>query len=355
MNGVDSESLDEAHRINETAAHRNVGLVIETRPDEINPKELAWLRKLGVTKVQMGVQSLDDRVLELNKRGHTVADALYAASLLRAASFKIVLHWMPNLLGATLQSDKDDFSRLWTDGFSPDEIKVYPTQLLEGTELYTYWQNGEYEPYTQEDLIHLIADVKPMIQPYCRVNRVIRDIPSHHVVEGNKRTSLRQDVLAEVARRGQKCNCIRCNEVKKQQVQVEDLRMEDHIYHPAYAEEHFIHFRTPEDKIAGYLRLSLPQDTKENHPAADLNFADLNNAALVREVHVYGQSLAVGAEKEGAAQHIGLGKQLLEEACRISRENGYSYLAVIAAVGTRQYYQARGFEPGELYMVKPLS
>jgi elongator complex protein 3 len=355
MNGVDSETLAEAHRINETAAHRNVGLVIETRPDEINPKELAWLRKLGVTKVQMGVQSLDDRVLELNKRGHTVADALYAASLLRAASFKIVLHWMPNLLGATLQSDKDDFSRLWTDGFSPDEIKIYPTQLLEGTELHTYWQKGEYEPYTQEDLIHLIADVKPMIQPYCRVNRVIRDIPSHHVIEGNKRTSLRQDVLVEVARRGQKCNCIRCNEVKKQQVQVEDLRLEDHIYHPANAEEHFIHFRTSEGKIAGYLRLSLPQDTKENHPAADLNFADLHNAALVREVHVYGQSLAVGAEKEGAAQHIGLGKQLLEEASRIARENGYSSLAVIAAIGTRQYYLARGFEPGELYMVKPLS
>jgi elongator complex protein 3 len=355
MNGVDSQTLEEAHLMNESTAHRNVGLVIETRPDEITPKELAWLRKLGVTKVQMGVQSLDDRVLELNKRGHTVADALYAASLLRAASFKIVLHWMPNLLGATLQSDKVDFARLWSDGFAPDEIKIYPTQLLEGTELHTYWKNGEYEPYSQDDLIQLIADVKPLIQPYCRVNRVIRDIPSHHVIEGNRRTSLRQDVLAEVARRGQKCNCIRCNEVKKQQVQVEDLQLEDHIYHPAYAEEHFIHFRTPEGKIAGYLRLSLPQDSTENHPADDLNFADLHNAALVREVHVYGQSLAVGAEKEGAAQHIGLGKQLLEEASRISRENGYSNLAVIAAVGTRQYYQARGFEPGELYMVKPLS
>jgi len=355
MNAVDSETLDEAHRINETAAHRNVGLVIETRPDEITPKELAWLRRLGVTKVQMGVQSLDDRVLELNKRGHTVADALRATALLRAASFKIVLHWMPNLLGATVQSDEIDFARLWQDGFAPDEIKIYPCQLLEGTELYTHWQNGEYQPYTQEELIQLIADVKPLIQPYCRVNRVIRDIPSHHVIEGNKRTSLRQDVLAEVARRGEKCNCIRCNEVKKQQVQSEDLRMQDHIYHPAYAEEHFIHYRTPEGKIAGYLRLSLPQDTLENHPAADLNFKDLNAAALVREVHIYGQSLAIGAEKEGASQHIGLGKQLLEEASRIAREKGYENLAVISAIGTRQYYQARGFEPGELYMVKPLN
>lgn len=130
--------------------------------------------------------------------------------------------------------------------------------------------------------------------------------------------------------------------------------MEDHIYHPAYAEEHFIHFRTPEGKIAGYLRLSLPQDTANQHPSADLNFSDLHNAALVREVHVYGQSLAVGAEKEGAAQHIGLGKQLLEEASRIALEKGYTRLAVIAAIGTRQYYQSRGFERGELYMLKPL-
>ncbi len=354
MNDIDSQTLTEAHRINETASHRNVGLVIETRPDEITPKELAWLRKLGVTKVQMGVQSLDDRVLELNQRGHTVADALQATALLRAASFKIVLHWMPNLLGATLQSDQDDFARLWSDGFAPDEIKIYPTQLLSGTELFNRWQIGEYEPYTQEDLVQLIADVKPLIQPYCRVNRVIRDIPSHHVVEGNKRTSLRQDVLAEVTRRGQKCNCIRCNEVKKHKIQGEALRLEDHIYHPAYAEEHFIHFRTPEGKIAGYLRLSLPQDTTEQHPSADLSFPDLHQAALVREVHVYGQSLAVGAEKEGAAQHIGLGKQLLEEASRIAFEKGFTRLAVIAAIGTRQYYQARGFEPGELYMLKPL-
>ena len=354
MNGVDSETLEDAHSFNETASHRNVGLVIETRPDEITARELAWLRKLGVTKVQMGVQSLDDHILEINKRGHTVAEALRATALLRAASFKIVLHWMPNLLGATLNSDREDFSKLWTDGFAPDELKIYPCQLLEGTELYTQWQDGNYTPYTQDELIHLIADIKPMIQPYCRVNRIIRDIPSHHVVEGNKRTSLRQDVLVEITRRGEKCNCIRCNEVKKQQVQVEELRLEDYVYNPAYAEEHFIHYRTPEGKIAGYLRLSLPQDSEENHPSADLNFADLNGAALVREVHVYGQSLAVGAEKDGAAQHIGLGKQLLEEASRIAKEKGYINLAVIAAIGTRKYYEARGFESGELYMVKAL-
>lgn len=349
LNEVDSPDLTSAQIRNEQAPHRNVGLVIETRPDEIDPKELAWLRSLGVTKVQMGVQSLDDRVLALNKRGHTVAQALQATRLLRAAGFKIVLHWMPNLLGATPASDREDFLRLWTDGFAPDEIKIYPCQLLEGTELYLKWQQSEYQPYTQEELIHLIADVKPSIQPYCRVNRVIRDIPSHHVVEGNRRTSLRQDVFAELIRRGQSCNCIRCNEVRKQKVDVETLELKDFVYHPAAAEEHFLHYRTPDQKFAGYLRLSLP-----NEPLLP-DFSDLHQAALIREVHIYGQSLAVGAEKEGAAQHIGLGTRLLDEAARIAFQKGFENLAVIAAIGTRQYYEARGFKRGDLYMVKKLS
>ena len=201
--------------------------MIETRPDEICAanrwaSELAWLRSLGVTKVQMGAQSLDDRILELNQRGHTAAETLRAAALLRAAGFKIVLHWMPNLLGATLDSDRAGFcqavglpdagGRVDT---APDEIKIYPCQLLANADLYDYWQRGEYTPYTQEELVDLIADIKPTIPVYCRVNRVIRDIPSTNVVAGNKRTSLRMDVFAELARRGQKCSCIRCREVQR--------------------------------------------------------------------------------------------------------------------------------------------
>ena len=199
--------------INESALHRNVGLSVETRPDEVSPAELAWFRSLGVTKVQMGVQSLDDHILELNQRGHTVAEAHRATALLRAAGFKIVLHWMPNLLGATPDSDRADFPRLW-EGLCPDEIKIYPTQLLETAPLYEYWQRGEYHPYTTEELVNLIADVKATIPRYCRVNRVIRDIPSPHVVAGNRRSSLRQDVHAEMARRGTHCDCIRCREVR---------------------------------------------------------------------------------------------------------------------------------------------
>lgn len=351
MNGVDSASLEEAQEFNEGAAHRNVGLVVETRQDEINPEQLAWLRRLGVTKVQMGAQSLDDEILRLNKRGHSASQTLNATVLLRAAGFKIVLHWMPNLLGATLESDRRDFRRLWDDGYAPDEIKIYPTQLLETAELYEFWKRGEYRPYRMEELIALIADLKPGIPLYCRVNRVIRDIPSNQVVEGNRRTSLRQDVLAEMERRGTKCRCVRCREVRGRTVAFEDLRFDDIVYHPAHAEEHFLSFTTPDDRLAGYLRLSLPAGETGLDPAL---FADLEGAAIIREVHVFGQSLAVGDAQAGAAQHSGLGKKLLVEAERLAGGRGFEKLAVIAAVGTRRYYRERGFAQGELYMVKAI-
>lgn len=342
------ECMAEAHLLNESAVHRNVGLAVETRPDEITPDELTWFRTLGVTKVQMGVQSLDDTILELNQRGHTVAEAHHAVALLRAAGFKIVLHWMPNLLGATLESDLADFPRLW-EGLCPDEIKIYPTQLLENTPLYEIWKGGGYQPYTTDELVRLIADVKPTIPRYCRVNRIIRDIPSTHVISGNRRTSLRQDVQLELAHRGTHCECIRCREVRGGKVTTADLRLDDLVYFADGAEQHFLSFVTPEDQIAGFLRLSLPG---EDSPATGLT--DLDNSAIIREVHVYGQSLAVGMEMSGAAQHTGLGTRLLAEAEAIARKNNYRRMAVISAVGARQYYLQRGFERGELYLVKPI-
>ena len=344
----DTGGIGPVHLINETAPHRNVGLVVETRPDEITLDELAWFRHLGVTKVQMGAQSLDDHILEINARGHTAAETHRAVALLRAAGFKIVLHWMPNLLGATLDTDRADFPRLW-EGLCPDEIKIYPTQLLENAPLYEYWRRGEYQPYTQEELVALIADLKPAIPRYCRVNRVVRDIPSTHVVAGNKRTSLRQDVHAELRRRGTRCNCIRCREVREQAVETSALELDDLAYPADGAEEHFLSFVTPEDKIAGFLRLCLP-----NVDSPSTGLGDLDDAAIVREVHVYGQSLPVGEEGNGAAQHTGLGTRLLEVAEKIAQRRGFHRMAVIAAVGTRRYYLERGFDRGKLYLVKSL-
>lgn len=348
LNGVASKTLADAQVVNETAARRNVGLVVETRPDHVDPEELAWLRRLGVTKIQMGAQSLDDRILLLNQRGHTLDETQQAVAMLRAAGFKIVLHWMPNLLGATLDSDRQDFRRLW-DGLCPDEIKIYPTQLLANADLYQNWLRGEYQPYTTDELIDLIADIKTTIPRYCRVNRIIRDIPSTNVVAGNKRTSLRQDVQTAMKRRGMRCQCIRCREVRGQKVKNGLVQLNDLTYRAGEAEEHFLSYDTEQDRLAGFLRLSLP-----GTEAPETGLADLAGAAIIREVHVYGQSLQVGETAPGAAQHAGMGQQLIQRAEQIARQQGYRRLAVISAIGTREYYLNRGFEKGELYLIKHL-
>jgi elongator complex protein 3 len=348
MNGVESETLRQAQDINENAQHKNVGLVLETRPDLITPEELIRMRELGVTKVQLGIQSLDNKILELNQRGHTIEEAQRGIALLRAAGFKIVLHWMPNLLGATMESDREDFGRLW-DGFAPDELKIYPTQLLKDTQLFNFWERDEYQPYSTEELIRLISDLKPAIPRYCRVNRVVRDIPSQNVVEGNKRTSLRQDIQLELKRRGEKCQCIRCREVRGQDIDITSLVLDDQIYTSNGCEEHFLSYNTPDDYLAGFLRLSLPGEG-----GAATGLIDLEDSAIIREVHIFGQSIPVGRGQDGAAQHAGLGTALLEEGERIAAERGYTKIAVISAVGTRSYYLDRGYQRGEFYLVKDL-
>lgn len=335
---------------NSRGRHRNVGLVVETRPDLLSLDLLKEMRRQGVTKLQLGIQSLDNRVLELNQRGHSAEEAEEAIRLVRAAGFKIVIHWMPNLLGATLQSDREDFARLWLEGgINPDEMKIYPCQLLRNAELYEYWERGEYHPYTEKELIDLLADIKPSVLRFCRINRVIRDIPSNNVVEGNRNTSLRQDVAVEMQRRGTVCQCIRCREIRKGQIESENLIFDDLVYRAGWAEEHFLSFNTETDNIVGFLRLSLPDKNKF------ISIDDLMGAAIIREVHVYGQSLEVGSEQSGMAQHSGLGTSLIEKACEIAKEEGYTKIAVISAVGTRQYYAGRGFSEAELYMVRDLT
>ncbi|HOJ00449.1 MAG TPA: tRNA uridine(34) 5-carboxymethylaminomethyl modification radical SAM/GNAT enzyme Elp3 [Anaerolineaceae bacterium] len=356
MNGVDSTSLEEAQAMNVAGERRNVGLVIETRPDAIDAAVLARLRQLGVTKVQIGAQSFDDRILAMNRRGHTAADTLQAIALLRAAGFKIVMHWMPNLMGATIASDRDDFKKMWEGGYCPDEIKIYPTQLVENSQLYQYWQRDAYKPYTTQELVQLIADVKLSIPEYCRVNRVIRDIPATYIVDGNKRSSLRQDVQNELKARGERCRCVRCREIRGKLVDEETLMLDEVVYHPACSEEHFLHYRTPDDHLAGYLRLSFPDSTHEQgqqvYQQVYQHIPELRGCAIIREVHIYGQSLRFGTENTGAAQHVGLGSRLIEKAVELCRERGIQQLAVIAAIGTRHYYFNRGFTGGKLYMLR---
>lgn len=356
LNGVESATLAEALLRNETAPHRNVGLVIETRPDWITPDEIVRLRRQGVTKVQLGVQSNDDRILALNRRGHTTADTRRAIRLLRLAGFKIVVHWMPNLYGATPESDLADFARLWDDpALRPDELKIYPCALLEGTELHTLWQAGQYAPYAEETLIELLIAAKQRIPLYARVNRLMRDIPAGYIVAGTTKSNLRQIVQQRMAERGLACRCIRCREVRetsnvKRQTPGEvGVRLEDVVYATDATEEHFLQFLiddVPTPRLAGFLRLSLPHAPRDPN---EIPLPEIRAAAMVREVHVYGPAQNLGGREDGA-QHRGLGTQLLEAAARLAREAGFRELAVIAAVGTREYYRERGFTEGELYL-----
>jgi elongator complex protein 3 len=347
LNGSESASLLAAQRCNETAVHRNVGLVIETRPDTITPEEVRRLRWLGVTKVQLGIQSLDDSILEQNWRGHTVEQTREAIRRLRLAGFKIALHWMPNLLGATPSSDLVDFRRLWDDpALRPDELKIYPCLLLPDTHLHTLWQQGLYQPYSEDTLVELLVQCKQTIPRYCRVNRLMRDIPAPNIVEGVTKSNLRQIVQRRMAELHLACSCIRCREVRRVEVDPDDLRLDRLDYATDVNEEHFLSYVTPEDKLAGFLRLSLPVGGTESP------IEEIRGCAMIREVHVYGPALDIDADSEGEAQHVGVGSRLIQEASRLARQQGFDSLAVIAAVGTREYYRKHGFAMRGTYMVR---
>jgi elongator complex protein 3 len=343
------EELEAAHRENERAACRCVGLVVETRPDHISAEEVLRIRRLGCTKVQIGFQSLDDRILQLNKRGHTVDDTRRAVRLLRQAGFKIHAHWMPNLYGATPESDRADYQRLFSDpDFCPDELKIYPCSLIESAELMRHYQSGAWQPYSTETLTALLADCLRATPEYCRLTRIIRDIPSTDIVVGNKLTNLRELVEAQLAAHGERSRDIRAREVRESAIAPEALHLDALSYPTGIGREYFLQFITAERHIAGFLRLSLPD---RGAPALH---AELDGAAIIREVHVYGQALGFGQEAAGKAQHSGLGTRLIERAAQIARAHGYARLAVISAVGTRAYYRERAFEDGQLYQVRRL-
>lgn len=349
--GAPAQTLLEAQTRNETAAHRCVGMVIETRPDYIDLAEVRRLRWLGMTKIQIGVQSTDDRILEMNRRGHTMAETRRALRLLRLAGFKLHVHWMPNLYGATPESDVEDFKRLWSDlALRPDELKIYPCMLLEGTGLYELWKEGKYRPYTDAELIEVLAQAKRLVPPYCRINRIIRDIPAQYIVEGSKQSHLRVVVQREMKARGWACQCIRCREVRGDKINPAQLCIQNHVYETDATTEHFIQALTPHARLAGFLRLSLPHPETPREEILE----ELRGCAIVRELHVYGPALELGVASRGEAQHAGLGRKLAEHAMQIARRAGFSRIAVISAIGTREYYRKLGFTLGELYMTRSL-
>ena len=377
------EELEAAHKVNESAKARCIGLVIETRPDHIDEKEVIRIRRLGATKTQIGYQSLQDKVLELNHRGHNVTATKNSVALVRSGGFKIHIHWMPNLYGSNPEKDKEDFLKIFEKGFVPDEVKIYPCSLIETAELMDYYNNGLWRPYTEEELIDVIGFAVSNTPRWVRLTRVIRDIPSQDIVVGNKKTNFRQIVDNHLETQGIKSSDIREREIREQEATIDELKLKitsytgENIY--GETEEQFLEYVTKDDKIAGFLRLSLPEKTKgrklnlldvkhqelipiksgrvesiknKDNKTSNKHFIEeLTDAAIIREIHVYGVAQSVGGTgRSGSSQHLGLGKKLIEKSLEIAREKKvYKKLSVISAIGTREYYQKRGFEDGLLY------
>ena len=367
--------LEAAQRENETAAVRCVGLSLETRPDRLDRAEVLRMRRLGATKVQIGVQSMDDEVLALNRRGHDVARTRRAVRLLRGAGFKIQAHWMPNLHGSTPARDREDFDRLFADpDVRPDELKVYPCSLIESAELMAYHRRGAWRPYERGELLDVLVHGLGAAPRYCRLTRVIRDIPGTDIVTGNRTTNMRQVAEAEARARGVRCRDIRAREVGGRRVAPERLRLRRMDYEAASGREVFLEFVTADDRIAGFLRLRLPAPAARRGPEGPrtdrravrcraarsspaartaLCLPELAGRAIIREVHVYGAVVGLGEREKGRSQHAGLGRRLIAEAVGIARGAGFERVAVISSVGTREYYRRLGFTDGELYQHRP--
>ena len=353
------DELVEQQHVNETAAARVVGLVIETRPDTITPDNLRMFRQLGCTKIQIGIQSTRQEILDANKRQMSAAQIKRAFSLIRLYGFKIHSHLMVNLLGATPEADKQDFKTFVTDpGFLPDEIKLYPCALVAGTQLVQKYREGAWQPYAKDELVDVLVQDVLATPPYVRISRMIRDISATDILVGNKHTNLRQMVEQELAAKdvASRVQEIRFREINQQQVSAAELTLQDFVYTTAVSDEHFLQWVTADNKIAGFCRLSLPHWDKLTAGACDVTANELlvqPGQAMIRELHVYGQALSLGSEGM-SAQHQGLGQKLLAKASSIAAEAGYTSLNVISSIGTRAYYRAQGFTDAGLYQQKAL-
>lgn len=347
------EELEKQHVLNERGEHRVVGLVVETRPDTISPKSLQLLRRMGCTKVQIGVQSLSDETLEANKRTIRTQTTQRAFSLLRLFGFKIHAHFMLNLYQSTPHKDKEEYRTFMSSPFyQPDEVKLYPCSLIEGTELCCHFADGTWEPYTEDELIDVLATNTLDTPPFTRISRMIRDISAKDIMVGNKKANLRQMVEAHIAANEDTINEIRHREISTSSIDASKLRLESIDYTTTVAHEYFLQWVDNHNRIAGFLRLSLPKAGVLE--LNGLGTADKLGQAMIREVHVYG-TVAELHKTSAGAQHLGLGKKLIDAACLIAAEKGFHTIQVISAVGTRDYYRNLGFKDGELYQHKPLS
>lgn len=351
LNGSKSPTLAQAIAANETADNRCVGFTIETKPDYCKEPHLDVMLELGVTRVEIGVQSLRNNVYKLINRGHTLDDVVDAFRIARDSGYKIVAHMMPGLPESSPEKDIEDFRRLFEDdAFKPDMLKIYPTLVLEHTGLFKMHESGKYKAYSDGDLVNVIVEAKKIVPEWVRIMRVQREIESKDIVAGPKSGNLRQIVLQKLRQRGHKCRCIRCREAGLQRrYPAEDevmLRRSD--YYASNGREIFLSYESRDgETVLGFLRLRKVARPHRN---------ELAGSAIVRELHVYGQAVSVGSKEIGdSCQHRGYGSKLLKEAERIAQDElGVEKIAVISAVGTRQYYRRLGYRQEGPYVSKVL-
>ncbi|MFC6835270.1 tRNA uridine(34) 5-carboxymethylaminomethyl modification radical SAM/GNAT enzyme Elp3 [Halomarina ordinaria] len=331
---VDFRYLEDVVAENETADVRNIGTTFETKPDWCDPEQIHRMLDLGGTKVELGVQTTYERINREMHRGHGIQASIDANRRLRDAGFKVGFHMMPGQPGMSLDMCLEDFRELFENtDWRPDYLKIYPTLVVRGTRTYDMWHTGEYDPLTNEEAAELVAEVKSMIPTYTRLQRVQRDIPADFIDAGVWKSNLRQLARERMEEHGWTCDCIRCREVGMNDAEPESVELDTLTYEVCGGTEQFISFEDPDnDLLVGFCRLRFPNDPVRR---------ELADAALVRELHVYGNEVGVGLDSDDGFQHKGFGRRLLREAERRAADAGYGKLAVISGIGVRQYYREK--------------
>jgi elongator complex protein 3 len=349
MNLKKSKNLEEAKKINEQAHHRVIGLTIETRPDVCGENEIDEMLEYGTTRVELGVQHPDDRIYRTIKRLHSVSDVVNATKLLKNAGFKVLYHIMPGLPGSNKKKDIAMIKKIFSDQrFRPDMLKIYPTLVIKGTELYDLWNARKYVPYSTEDAVDVISEFYKYIPEYVRVMRIQRDVPAQLIIAGVKNSNLRELVEQEIRKKNIKVKEIRLREVgtRKKIFDPESFRLHTYRYVASGADEIFISFKgKDDDSIAGFARLRIPNESHRSEIS--------DESAVLRELRVFGEE--AGLSEKGVFQHRGIGSMLLNEAERIARDEfDRKRMVVISGVGVRPYYYQKGYKLEGPYVVKDL-
>ncbi|MBI4835828.1 MAG: tRNA uridine(34) 5-carboxymethylaminomethyl modification radical SAM/GNAT enzyme Elp3 [Candidatus Abawacabacteria bacterium] len=338
---------------NESAAIRCIGITFETRPDYVTENEVIHLRKLGGTRIEIGVQSVYDDVNLLTKRGHGNKEAKEATFLLKEAGFKLHYHTMPNLPGSDLKRDQEMYEILWNDSdFRPDQIKIYPCVVTIDAELKDWFDRGEYHTYSDEELINMLTEVKKNVPYWVRIVRLGRDIPQPNILDGSHYTNFRELVQAAMKKKGYICRCIRCREVRDRAHDITQAELFVEEYIASQGKEYFISIESKDRSILyAHLRLRIPYHTL----AGKKHFIrELTDSALIREVHTYGEAVPLEERRSGAAQHIGFGRMMMDKVEQILQREKIKKIAVISGVGVRGYYRKLGYELEGTYMVKKI-